>query len=153
MQQQNTEHAVKSHESGSPAGTVNAQGQSFVSVVIPTSNVGDGITRLLHALQEQRRAPDDGTGEKVARHRGVELLTIPHKEFNHVATRDQALRRTGGDFILFLAQDAMPEDDHYIESMLHAFNDPAVAMVSGRQIARDDARPFERLVREYNYPA
>lgn len=163
MQQQNTEHAVISHESGSPANTANDQGDPFISVVIPTLNAGDGIVRLLDALQEQRRAPDeilvvdsssdDGTGEKVARHHGVELLTIPREEFNHGATRDQALRRTHGDFILFLTQDAMPEDDHYIESMLHAFNDPAVAMVSGRQIARDDARPFERLVREYNYPA
>ena len=81
MQQQNTGHAAISHESGSPAGTVNAQGQPFVSVVIPTLNVGDGITRLLDALQEQHRAPDDGTGEKVARHRGDELLMIPCKEF------------------------------------------------------------------------
>ena len=163
MQQQNTEHAVILHESGSPAGTVNDQGEPFISVVIPILNAGDGITRLLDALQEQHRAPDeilvvdsssdDGTGEKVAQYPGVELLTIPREEFNHGATRDQALRRTHGDFILFLTQDAMPEDDHYIESMLHAFNDPAVAMVSGRQIARDDARPFERLVREYNYPA
>jgi rhamnosyltransferase len=163
MQQQNTERAAISHESGSPVSAVNNQGQLFVSVVIPTLNAGDGIVRLLDALQEQRRAPDeilvvdsssdDGTGEKVARHHGVELLTISREEFNHGATRDQALRRTHGDFILFLTQDAMPEDDHYIESMLHAFNDPAVAMVSGRQIARDDARPFERLVREYNYPA
>ncbi len=81
MQQQNTEHAAISHESGSPAGTVNDHGEPFISVVIPTLNAGDGITRLLDALQEQRRAPDDGTGETVARHRGVELLTIPREEF------------------------------------------------------------------------
>ncbi|MFR0589289.1 glycosyltransferase family 2 protein [Bifidobacterium apri] len=144
MQQQNTEHAAISHESGSPAGTFNAQGQPL--------NVVDGITRLLDALQEQHRAPDDGTGEKVARHRWDELLTIPREEFNHGVTRDRALRHTHGDFILFLTQDAMPEDDHF-ESMLHAFNDSAVAMVSRRQITCDDTRPFERLVGECNYPA
>lgn len=81
MQQQNTEHAAISHESGSPAGTVNAQGEPFISVVIPTLNAGDGIIRLLDALQEQRRAPDDGISEKVAGYRGVELLTIPCNEF------------------------------------------------------------------------
>lgn len=150
MQQQSTEHTVIPHESDSPAGTVNAQGQPFVSVVIPALNAGDGIIRLLDALQEQRRAPDDGTSEKVARHREVGLPTIPREEFNHGATRDRALRHTHCDFIQFLTQDAMPEDDHF-ESMLHAFNDSTVAMVSGRQIARDDARPFERLVGEYNY--
>lgn len=128
------------------------KGSLSLSVVIPALNAGDGIIRLLDALQEQRRAPDDGTSEKVARHHGVELLTVPREEFNHGATRDRALRHIHGDFILFLIQDAMPEDDHF-ESMLHAFNDSAVAMVSGRQIARDDARPFERLVGEYNYPA
>lgn len=152
MQQQNTEHTVIPHESDSPAGTVNAQGQPFVSVVIPALNAGEGTIRLLDALQEHRRAPDDGTSEKVARHRGVKLLTIPREEFNPGAARDRALRHTHGDFILFLTQDAMPEDDHF-ESMLHAFNDSVVAMVSGRQIARDDARPFERLVGECNYPA
>ncbi|KAB8297505.1 glycosyl transferase family 2 [Bifidobacterium apri] len=151
------------HEPDSSTGSMNDYKRALISVVIPTLNAGDGIVHLLDALQAQRRKPDeilvvdsssdDGTGEKVTQYRGIELLTIPREEFNHGATRDKALRHTHGDFVLFLTQDALPEDDQYIDSMVQAFADPAVAMVSGRQIARDDARPFERLVREYNYPA
>lgn len=163
MQQQKTDYAAVPHEPGSSTGSMNDYKRALISVVIPTLNAGDGIVHLLDALQGQRRKPDeilvvdsssdDGTGEKVAQYHGIELLTIPREEFNHGETRDKAFRHTHGDFVLFLTQDALPEDDQYIDSMVQAFADPAVAMVSGRQIARDDARPFEKLVREYNYPA
>ena len=39
-----------------------------------------------------------------------------------------------------------------LEQLLAPLADPAVAAVGGRQIARPEARPYERLVRTFNYP-
>ena len=60
---------------------------------------------------------------------------------------------TSGDFVLFMTQDALPVDRFYIERLLEPFSDSEVAMVSGRQLPKPDARRFEQLVREFNYPA
>ena len=60
---------------------------------------------------------------------------------------------TTGDFVCFLTQDAVPVGREYFSHLLAPFEDPLVAMVSGRQLPKPDARPFERLVRSYNYPS
>ena len=90
----------------------------------------------------------------IANHTGqnIRFIGIERKDFDHGATRDMALRESNGDFVLFLTQDAMPANEHYIENLMKPFSDEKVALVTGRQIARPDARPAERLVREFNYP-
>lgn len=139
-----------------------------ISVIIPTLNPGMQLFRLLDRLCGQTLPPneiivvdsqsDDGTAQRVREYASshtaahVTLIPILRKDFDHGATRDMALRRSSGDFVFFLTQDALPEDGTYIRTMMHAFDDESVALVTGRQIARDDARPAERLVREFNYP-
>lgn len=133
----------------------------LVSVIVPTLNAGMMIDALLTRLEHQYRAPDeiivvdsssdDNTVAEVQRHPEVELLTIDRKDFNHGGTRDYALRKSIGDFVLFLTQDALPKDEHYIDRLLAPFDDDRVALVYGRQLARRDARAAERLVRSYTY--
>jgi rhamnosyltransferase len=55
--------------------------------------------------------------------------------------------------VLFLTQDALPADTYYIEQLLRPFSDPAVALVSGRQIAKPQATAAEKWIRHFNYPA
>lgn len=140
-----------------------------VSVIIPTLNPGPRVTTLLERVAAQSQRPDeiivvdsastDGTPELVRSFAdghpdiNVTLFSIERKDFDHGGTRDMALRRSCGDFVLFLTHDALPEDETYIQEVLAPFADEHVAMVSGRQIARSDARPSEKLVREFNYPA
>lgn len=134
------------------------------SVIIPTLNAGCDIDPLLDLLEHQRHAPmeilvvdsasDDDTVSRVAAHGNVRLLTIQRSDFNHGLTRDMAFRQTRGDYVLFLTQDAVPADDRLIQNiMLPMIEDPLVAQVSGRQLPKNEARPFERLVRTANYPA
>lgn len=119
-------------------------------------------------LLSQTRVPDeilvvdsssmDSTAEIVRRlaeaNPCISLKVIERKDFDHGGTRDDAFRKwTTGDFVLFMTQDAVPADDEYIERLLKPFDDPRIAVVSGRQLPKSDARPFERLVRQYNYPA
>lgn len=132
-----------------------------VSVIIPTLNAGSMIDTLITRLEHQNRVPDeiivvdsssdDDTQELVKKHSNVKLLVIDRKDFNHGGTRDYAFRKSTGEFVLFLTQDAMPKDNTYIEQILAPFADERIALVYGRQLPRQDARPAERLVREYSY--
>lgn len=86
-------------------------------------------------------------------HEGIRLLQIERCDFNHGATRDMALRATTGDFVCFLTQDALPASDAYLERLVTPMvGDPSIALVSGRQLPKADARRFEQLVRSFNNP-
>lgn len=133
------------------------------SVIIPTLNAGDCIKKLLKSLQSQTILPDeiivvdsqseDDTVVAAASVPGVRVISIERASFDHGGTRDMALRQSQGEFVVFMTQDAQPTDEHCLERLLEPFKQERVAAVGGRQIAWPDARPFERLVRENNYPA
>lgn len=134
-----------------------------VSVIIPTLNAEHEIEDLLAALERQSLRPmeilvvdsasDDDTVPLVKMHEGIRLLQIERCDFNHGATRDMALRATTGDFVCFLTQDALPASDAYLEQLVTPMvGDPSIALVSGRQLPKADARRFEQLVRSFNYP-
>lgn len=63
-----------------------------------------------------------------------------------------ALRRSVGDIVCFMTQDAEPADNRFIENLIEPIlADPRVACSSGRQLPKRDARRYEQLVREFNY--
>ena len=134
-----------------------------VSVVIPTLNAGKEIDALLSLLEGQTLRPreilvvdsssEDGTAAEVAKHPEVVFHAINRKDFNHGSTRDMALRRTAGDFVCFLTQDAVPASNEYLAKLVAPMlADEGIALVSGRQLPKADARRFEQLVRGFNYP-
>lgn len=134
-----------------------------ISVIIPTLNAEREIEALLTALDRQSIQPneilivdsasDDRTVELVQKHKRVRLLEIDRKNFNHGATRDMALRESSGDFVCFLTQDAVPASNDYLKRLVTPMvDDSDIALVSGRQLPKADARRFERLVRGFNYP-
>ncbi|RBP99002.1 glycosyltransferase [Bifidobacterium xylocopae] len=134
---------------------------SSVSIVIPTLNAGPTIGRLVDSLAAQTLVPDkivvidsssDDETVQIAGNHGASVLTISRNEFDHGATRHEAFMSTSSTYVLFMTQDAKPVNQSYIENLTQPFCDPAVAMVSGRQIPRSNARKFEKLVRQYNYP-
>ena len=134
-----------------------------VSLIIPTCNGAPGIAELLRRMRAQSVPPqeilvvdsasEDGTAQLAASVPGVRVRSIERREFDHGGTRDRALREARGNVVLFMTQDALPVDDRLVERLLAPFADPRVAAVGARQIARPDARPFERAVRAHSYPA
>lgn len=134
-----------------------------ISLIIPTCNGAADIVRLIVAMQTQTVPPqeilvvdsasEDGTAQLAASVPGVCVRSIERREFDHGGTRDRALREAQGDVVLFMTQDALPVDDRLVEHLLAPFADARVAAVGARQIAKPDARPFERAVRAHNYPA
>lgn len=135
-----------------------------LSVIIPTLNAADEIDEVLTRIESQSLEPqeilvvdsssDDDTATMVTKHPTTKLMVISRSDFNHGLTRDTALRRTTGDFICFLTQDAIPASNEYLDSLVAPMlRDDKVALVSGRQLPKPDARRFEQLVRSFNYPA
>jgi len=134
-----------------------------ISVVVPTLNAEHEINGLLDTLERQSIQPieilivdsasEDKTIELVRKHKGVRLLKIDRQDFNHGGTRDMALRESSGDFVCFLTQDAIPASNDYLKRLVAPMaEDSNIALVSGRQLPKTDARRFEQLVRSFNYP-
>lgn len=134
-----------------------------ISVIIPTLNAEHEIEALLIALERQSIRPneilvvdsasEDKTIELVQKHKIVRLLEIDRQDFNHGTTRDMALNESSGDFVCFLTQDAVPVSDDYLKRLVAPMvEDSNIALVSGRQLPRANARRFEQLVRDFNYP-
>ncbi|MBM6683715.1 glycosyltransferase family 2 protein [Collinsella intestinalis] len=135
----------------------------MVGLVVPTLNAEKEIRTLLDAVMAQTRVPDDilivdsssddDTVRIAESYPGVRTMTIRRENFDHGGTRQLALDEVEGDFILFLTQDAVPADEHYVENLLVPFADPLVAMVYGRQLPKPNARRCVQLVQKYNYPS
>ena len=134
-----------------------------ISVIIPTLNAEHDIEGLLTVLGRQSMQPieilvvdsasEDKTIELVQKHKRVRLLEIDRQDFNHGTTRDMALNESSGDFVCFLTQDAVPVSDDYLKRLVAPMvEDSNIALVSGRQLPKADARRFEQLVRCFNYP-
>lgn len=133
-----------------------------VSVIIMTLNAEKYIKNMLDMLCRQTLKPTeiiiadsestDKTTEIAKTYDLVKVLKIKRSTFDHGGSRDVALKYSAGDFILFFTQDAVIEQENYIEQMVSNFEDESVAMVCARQKAKPDAVHYERLIREFNYP-
>lgn len=133
-----------------------------ISIVIPTLNAAIFIKGLLESLQNQTVFVDeiivvdssstDNTITLASTYDRVKTIVIPRENFNHGTTRHQAFMEAQGDIVCFLTQDALPLNERYLENLLQPFSNCKVALCSGRQRPKDDARKFVRLVQDYNYP-
>lgn len=132
-----------------------------LSVVIPTLNAAERLPMLIKLLKSQTLVPDeifvvdssseDGTAEIARSIPGVIVKIIDRKTFNHGTTRHEALLQTTGDFVSFLTDDAVPANREFLANLVSPLEDKMVAMASGRQLPKSDARRFEQLVRAFNY--
>ena len=134
-----------------------------VSVVIPTYNAGDDLRLLLDKLLVQDYPIDkvfiidssssDSTSIVASSYNEIELITIPKCKFNHGRTRHMGFNLCDSDIVVFLTQDAIPVDNQLIKKLVSPFKDDNIALSYGRQLPKDNARPFEVLVRNYSYPS
>jgi rhamnosyltransferase len=125
-----------------------------VSVVLPVLNGMATLPLLFDAMAAQSRAPQeivavdsgsrDGTPEFL-RNRGVSVVEIPPASFNHGETRNLAIRRTRGDLIVLLVQDAIPIGEHWLEALARPFEtNVRLAGTFARQVPCDDATALTR---------
>jgi len=133
-----------------------------ISVIIPTLNAERELPALLDRLHQQTvkayeilvvdSESDDRTAA-IAREKGAKVLPIKREAFDHGGTRNMAASQAAGDVLVFLTQDALPEDERLLEALTQPLVEhPEVAAVCGRQVARSGASALERMTVELNYP-
>lgn len=101
-----------------------------VSIVIPTKNAGQLLEQVLTAVFRQETeylyeviCVDSGSTDEtidIIRKFPCKLLQIPPQEFGHGKTRNYGASHGSGEFIMFLTQDALPADGHWIQNMVDA---------------------------------
>lgn len=94
----------------------------------------------------------DGTIE-IARQYPIQLKQIPAEDFHHARTRNYAASLANGGYLVYLAGDARPTADDWLQRLLGHFDDPDVAAVYGRQVAKEGATRERRATFNLLYPA
>ena len=132
-----------------------------VSVVIPVLNAEAYLAPLLAAILSQKPlAPQeivlvdsnskDRTREIAANFPNVRV--IPISNFSHGRSRNLGAREARGEVIVFLSQDALPQNESWLANLLLPFSDPNVAAAYSRQVPRADANPMERYFLFTHFP-
>ena len=88
----------------------------------------------------------DGTAE-LARRYGASVHWISRDEFEHGATRNLGIALSGGEYVAFIVQDAVPFDEWWLAAMVENLErDKLVAGVYGRQIPRSTPPFMSRML-------
>ncbi len=140
---------------------------SLVDVIVPVYKPDDKLDRLIGKLLAQTVRPDniylmvtlsgdesadDELIERLIKLDSVTVTTLPKRVFDHGATRNKGASLSGAEYIVFMTQDAVPEDDDLIRNLLSAFDDESIASAYARQLADEKTDPVESVTRHINYP-
>jgi rhamnosyltransferase len=132
------------------------------TVIILTKNAGRNFFPLLQRLSCQKFDGDyevlvidsgstDGTKE-VAERFPVKLVEIDPKEFHHGKTRNLGAELSNDGILVYITQDALPLHDDWLQELTNELKEPDVAMVIGRQIPWQDAKPPEKFFYYFYFP-
>lgn len=139
----------------------------MIDVIIPVYRPDEKLERLIEQLNRQTQKPDHvifmqtmtGTAEdqrvRVILERADHAVVVPvdQNEFDHGGTRNQGASLSDAAYMLFMTQDAVPEDDRLIACMSEAVNqDESIAAVYARQLADNQVGVIEQFTRRFNYP-
>ncbi len=132
----------------------------MISIIIPTLNAEDHIDGLISSLKGQSVSAeiiiiDSSSSDstvRIAESHDIKTIIIKREDFDHGGTRNMAVSHAKGDILVFLTQDAVPEDKYFLENLIKPLKDNGIAAVYGRQIPRAEARLTEKFARLFNYP-
>lgn len=149
---------------------VNMQEMKYiVDVIIPTYKPDKRFHKLIERLQRQSYKinkiiivnTDEGSldleasGIKEAMENSVVDMEIHHirqKDFDHGTARNLGIRYSKADIVVFMTQDAIPDNSKTIEELLRPFEDEQVYISYGRQLPMGDCEFIEAYTRQFNYP-
>jgi rhamnosyltransferase len=148
-----------------------------ISIIIPAYNPGEqAVYAMCDALARQTKAFEqlviidssspDGTADvwenawqqAASKHEHSAMLyleSILQTSFNHGGTRNLAAERATGDVLVFLTQDALPKDEHWLAELIHPLtqaSEVAIAATYARQVAPEGVSVLEQFARSFNYP-
>jgi rhamnosyltransferase len=123
-----------------------------VSICLPTWNGERDLERLLPALAEQKVdggfeivAIDSSSTDKsfeLLENAGARAQRIDKRDFGHGATRNRLAGMAQGEILVFLSQDAVPQGERFLATLVAAFDDPRTAGACARILPHDDDDPL-----------
>ncbi|MDD2972458.1 MAG: glycosyltransferase family 2 protein [Lachnospiraceae bacterium] len=138
-----------------------------VDVIIPTYRPDKRFLELINRLDRQsykvQRIIIVNTEEKyynqliygtnfTEKHQNVSVYHVSKKEFDHGKSRNRGVRHSHGDYFICMTQDALPANEKLVEELVHALEQPRVAVAYGRQLPEKDCDMAEAYARGFNYP-
>lgn len=132
-----------------------------ISIIVPTLNASVYIEKLLSLLRVQDTKPleiiiiDSSSRDNtidIAKRFGAKTMVIPGHTFNHGKTRNLAAVEAKGDILVFMTQDALPQDNTLLSKLTAPLQISDVAATFGRHVPRSDASPLEVFARQFSYP-
>ena len=82
----------------------------------------------------------------------VQIVRIPKDSFDHGGTRRRWAVSSNADYLLFLVQDAVPQDEYLVERLKGSIENEAFALAYARQIPGFGCDAIESYTRNFNYP-
>lgn len=141
---------------------------STVDVIIPVYRPDQKLEQLIGLLNRQTVSPEHiffmqtMTGEiaedfrvesSLKRAKNAQIIKVHKLEFDHGGTRNQGAAMSQADYMLFMTQDAVPQDERLIEELLRTMESrESIATAYGRQLPNDEVGAIERFTRDFNYP-
>lgn len=132
-----------------------------ISIIIPTYQAEKNIEKLLLTLQQQNieekeiiiidSSSTDNT-VKIAGKYTDKIIVIAKEEFNHGGTRNTAAKNADGDILVFLTQDALPENEFFLAELIKPVLENKAAASYGCQVPQKTASVIEKFARSFNYP-
>jgi rhamnosyltransferase len=120
----------------------------FAELVIIDSSSTDGTADLWRSSWWQ-------AAEQYQNHAAFVQTSILQADFNHGKTRNQAAQLASSEVLVFLTQDALPQDGYWLGALTDSLTQASEAAIAGafaRQIAPDNLPAKERFARAFNYP-
>lgn len=133
-----------------------------VDVIIPSYKPDHKFEQLIQQLKNQSYPVKNiyiiNTEEKYFNYSAIfddATIQVEHikvEEFDHGATRDMGVRKSDADIILFMTQDAVPENEFVIENLVKCFQLQEIGAAYARQLPEVDCSEIEQFTRSFNYP-
>lgn len=140
---------------------------NIIDVIIPVYRPDEKLERLIEKLGIQTMKPahvlflqtmtgdseDERVGELLKRAENARIIPVDKNEFDHGGTRNQGASLSEAEYMLFMTQDAVPEDAYLIENMYrHITSGEMIATAYARQTPGEEAGVIESYTRTFNYP-
>jgi glycosyltransferase involved in cell wall biosynthesis len=157
-----TDACVRAHESY-PRKTTTVFERPLATVVIPTLNGGSLIKRCIESVLDQQTnfeyevlvvdsSSNDGSIEEIAASPRVRTVRIDREEFGHGKTRNLGARLARGEFVAYLTQDAIPDNNFWLRNLVAPMlEDGKVAGVFGAHMAHSHHSPLVAMDMESHF--
>lgn len=83
----------------------------------------------------------------------IHVISIEQSEFDHGGTRAYGASLSTSEYMVFMTQDAIPNNERLLENLIEPFKMEEVAVTYGRQEAAQNAKLVEKYTRIFNYPS